>query len=98
MSKEAQMVFECSFRLSVFVRLLKHLKTGDDASLHLIESDQPPELDVGSAFMARNDKGVWFKETQDFLLGGDLLAREHARARLSDHTPDQWENLLELLT
>ncbi len=43
------MVFECSLRLSVFVGVLKHLKTGEDASLHLIESSQPPELDFGSA-------------------------------------------------
>src|SRR5258707_7808883 len=98
MTKEAQMLFECCFRLPVFAGLLEHLKTGDDASLHLIKGDQPSELDFRSAFMARNDARMRFKQAEHLLFGRDLLALEHSAARLSDHAPHQREELLHLLT
>jgi hypothetical protein len=52
----------------MFAGLLQDLKARDDASLHLIQGHQPPELDFGSAFVARNDPRVRFKEAQVGLL------------------------------
>ncbi len=96
MSEELLMMRQRLFCLPVFVRLLEDLKTCDDASLHFIQGHQSSEFDIRSAFVARNDASVRFEETQNLLLRGHLLALQHARPRLSDHAPDQWEELLDL--
>ncbi len=92
------MVRQCRFPLSMFAGLLQDLKASDDASLHLIQGHQPPELDFGSPFVARNDPRVRFKEAQDFLFRGDLVAFEHPAACLGDHASDEREELLRLVS
>src|SRR5205085_9926843 len=97
MPEELLMMRQGRFCLPMFVRLLEHLKTRDDASLHFIQGHQPPEFDVRSPLVARNDAGVRFKEAQDSLLCGDLLPLYHAGSRLSDRTPYQLDELPHLV-
>ena len=80
----------------MFVGVLQDLVARDDATLDFIEDHMPPELDEGPAFVPRNGPGMWLKEAEHLLVGGDGSALEHPAARLRDHLLHQGEHRLGL--
>ena len=71
--------------LPMLMGMFQDLIARDDATLHFIKDDVATELDRGAAFVAGNSAGVWLKEAEHLLLGGNFFAFEDPAARLHDH-------------
>ncbi len=96
MLKEGLMVRHCFDGLPMLGRVVQDLVAGHDAALHLIEHDVATKLHQRAAFVAGDGAGVRLEEAEHFLLGGHLLALQHARACLGDDALNQREHSLGL--
>src|SRR5258707_8319220 len=96
MLKDLLVVGDRLQRLSMLGGVLQDLVARHDAALHLVEDDVAAKLDQRADFMPGNGAGVWLEEAEYLLAGCHLLALQHTRARLGDHTLDHLHPLFTL--
>src|SRR4051794_20977362 len=83
MTKALEMMVRCWLPLFFFRGIaLKELPTGDDAAIHLIEPDFVAKLGLFARLLALNDRGMRFKEADNFLGCGDSFPMDDSTNRL----------------
>ena len=95
MTKHTTMMFQGLQPLSMLIGMGKACLARHDPCFSRVELTLPTKLNRRTAFVSGNHRRVSFKEREDFVIGGYLLALQHPGTRLHDHALHQRQERLD---